>query len=93
LINVTNFDVLLTAQKDSDASEKWENVVLNLREDLVDTLGAWVVRAENSAMARLYNPKAPNQPFLVYFRHGVALLYDGSYSLHLVEIFLFNSLI
>jgi hypothetical protein len=28
-------------------------------------------------MARLYNPLAPNTPFLVYFRHGVPLLYDG----------------
>lgn len=79
---------LVSAQKDSDASEKWENLVLNLREDLVDSLGAWVVRAENSAMARLYNPKAPNQPFIVYFRHGVALLYDGPYPLSHVEILL-----
>lgn len=67
-------------------SEKWENLVLGLREDLVDTLGAWVVRAENSAMARLYNPKAPSQPFIVYFRHGVALLYDGPFFQNLVEI-------
>jgi hypothetical protein len=80
--------VLFAAQRDSDVSEKWENLVLNLREDLVDTLGAWVVRAENSAMARLYNPKAPNQPFIVYFRHGVALLYDGRYSSNPVEILL-----
>jgi len=71
---------MFTAHKDNEASEKWENTVLALREDLVDTLGAWVVRAENSPMARLYNPKAPSQPFIVYFRHGVPLLYDGLFA-------------
>ncbi|XP_065340473.1 thioredoxin domain-containing protein [Cloeon dipterum] len=77
LVRTEKHVVVAFAQRDHDASEKLEDAILSLREDLVDALGAWVVKAENSAMARLYNPKAPNTPFAVYFRHGVPLLYDG----------------
>ncbi|KAF4524142.1 hypothetical protein B566_EDAN012146 [Ephemera danica] len=69
--------VVVFTQRDSAASEKLESVVTSLREDLVDTLGAWVVKAVGSHMTRLYNPLAPNQPCLVFFRHGVPLLYHG----------------
>ncbi|XP_059477007.1 thioredoxin domain-containing protein [Neocloeon triangulifer] len=77
LVRTEKHVVVAFTQRDNEQSEKLEDAVLALREDLVDALGAWVVRVENSAMARLYNPKAPNTPFIVYFRHGVPLLYDG----------------
>lgn len=44
----------------------------------MDTLNAWVVKAVNSQLVRLYNPN--KEPALVFFRHGVPLLYDGKYS-------------
>jgi hypothetical protein len=78
------FFYFFTAQRDNEASEKLEKVVTGLREDLVDTLGAWVVKVEGSHMARLYNPLAPNQPCLVFFRHGVPLLYHGKFEVYAV---------
>lgn len=41
----------------------------------MDTLNAWVVKAINSQLVRLYSPT--KEPSLVFFRHGVPLLYDG----------------
>ena len=52
-----------------------ENELIHLREDLVDSLSAWVVKVINSQMLRLYSPS--KEPALVYFRQGIPLLYDG----------------
>lgn len=41
----------------------------------MDTLNAWVVKAVSSQLVRLYSPN--KEPALVFFRHGVPLLYDG----------------
>lgn len=46
-----------------------------MRDDIVDTLNAWVVKVVDSQMTRLYSPN--KEPVLVFFRHGVPLLYDG----------------
>lgn len=43
--------------------------------DLVDSLSAWVVKAIDSQLLRLYSPD--KEPALVFFRHGMPLLYDG----------------
>jgi hypothetical protein len=37
-------------------SVSFENELTHLWEDLVDTLNAWVVKAVNSQMVRLYSP-------------------------------------
>lgn len=63
------------AKKDCESCELLERELISLREDLVDTLNAWVVKAISSSMAKLYNPT--KEPALVFFRHGVPLLYDG----------------
>ncbi|KAK7867154.1 hypothetical protein R5R35_013633 [Gryllus longicercus] len=67
--------VVLFTKKDCEECDKYENELIHLREDLVDTLNAWVVKAHNSQLVRLYNPS--KEPALVFFRHGVPLLYDG----------------
>lgn len=48
---------------------------MNIREDLVETTNAWVVKANGSPLVKLYSPS--KEPAIVFFRHGVPLLYDG----------------
>ncbi|KDR19858.1 thioredoxin domain-containing protein [Zootermopsis nevadensis] len=67
--------IVLFTKKDCDQCDDFENELIHLREDVVDTLNAWVVKAVNSQLVRLYNPN--KEPALVFFRHGVPLLYDG----------------
>ncbi|XP_017786007.1 PREDICTED: thioredoxin domain-containing protein [Nicrophorus vespilloides] len=75
LIRTEKYVVVLFTKRDCDACDDWENELFGLREDLVDSLGSWVVKAPNSQMTRLYSPS--KEPVLVFFRHGVPLLYDG----------------
>nr|CAD7438301.1 unnamed protein product [Timema bartmani] len=72
--NEKNVIVLFT-KKDCEQCDNYENELIHLREDLVDSLNAWVVKAVNSQLVRLYNPT--KEPALVFFRHGIPLLYDG----------------
>jgi hypothetical protein len=51
----------------------------------VDTLNAWVVKAVNSQLVRLYSPN--KEPALVFFRHGIPLLYEGKYEVTINHIF------
>lgn len=55
--------------------ETIENELIAIREDLVDSLNAWVVKIDNSNLVHLYNPS--KEPSLVFVRHGVPLLYHG----------------
>lgn len=65
----------LSGKKDCEICDNYENELIALREDLVDSLNAWVVKAIQSPMVRLYSPT--KEPALVFFRHGIPLLYDG----------------
>lgn len=67
--------IVLFTKKNCPACEELETAVLNIREDLVETLNAWVVANHNSQLVKLYSPS--REPALVFFRHGVPLLYDG----------------
>lgn len=67
--------IIISAKKDCEACDVLEKELTVLREDLVDALNAWVVKAVSSSMVKLYNPA--KEPALVFFRHGVPLLYDG----------------
>lgn len=72
---LTSFNALVSAKKDCEACDVLEKELTSLREDLVDALNAWVVKAVSSTMVKLYSPT--KEPALVFFRHGVPLLYDG----------------
>ncbi|XP_033215332.1 protein disulfide-isomerase A4 [Belonocnema kinseyi] len=76
LIKNEKYVVVLFTKKDCEPCEKLENELIHVREDLVDSLSAWVVKVVNSQMLRLYSPG--KEPALVYFRHGIPLLYDGA---------------
>ncbi|KAJ9585831.1 hypothetical protein L9F63_020533 [Diploptera punctata] len=75
LFKSEKYVVVLFTKKDCEQCDNYENELIHLREDLVDTLNAWVVKAVNSQLVRLYNPN--KEPALVFFRHGIPLLYDG----------------
>lgn len=75
LIRTEKYVVVLFSRKYCEACEKYETELTGLREDLVETLNAWVVKVEDSQMTRLYTPNP--EPALVFFRHGVPLLYHG----------------
>ncbi|CAL7939191.1 unnamed protein product [Xylocopa violacea] len=75
LIKTEKYVVVLFSRKDCEACDNFENEMILLREDLVNTLSAWVVKAIDSQLLRLYS--ADKEPALVFFRHGMPLLYDG----------------
>ncbi|CAH1404041.1 unnamed protein product [Nezara viridula] len=82
LIRNENYVVVLFTKPNCEACDKFESALINIREDLVDSLNCWVVKAENSYLVKLYNPS--KEPSLVFFRHGVPLLYDGEISEDLI---------
>nr|CAG4646353.1 EOG090X0856 [Macrothrix elegans] len=50
----------------------------SIREDLVDSLNAWVVKAVNSPLVYNFTSgKQVEKPLVVYFRHTVPMLYEG----------------
>ncbi|XP_060526097.1 thioredoxin domain-containing protein [Cylas formicarius] len=85
LIRSEKYVVALFTKKYCDECDKYENELTALREDLVETLNAWVVKLVDSQMTRLYS--SSKEPALIFFRHGVPLLYDGplndEYILHI----------
>jgi len=76
------------ALKECEKCKKYEETLTQIREELVDSLNAWVVKVEGSNLVHIYNPA--KEPTLVMFRHGIPLLVPepGSY-----KIFKFNILI
>lgn len=56
--------------------EKYENELLKIREDFKNDFPAEVVKVLNSHLVRLYKPT--KEPALVFIRHGIPLLYEGS---------------
>lgn len=75
LIRTEKYVVALFTKKHCETCDKYENELTNIREDLVETLNAWVVKLEDSQMTRLYSPDP--EPALVFYRHGIPLLYHG----------------
>lgn len=75
LIRSEKYVVVLFAGKYCDTCDKYENELTSLREDLVDTLNAWVIKVVDSQLTKLYSPQ--KEPVIVFFRHGIPLLYDG----------------
>ncbi|XP_015608228.1 thioredoxin domain-containing protein [Cephus cinctus] len=75
LIKSEKYVIVLFTKKNCEECDNFENELIHLREDLVDSLSSWVVKAVNSQLLRLYSPN--KEPALVFFRHGIPLLYDG----------------
>jgi len=71
-----NYVVALFTLKDCDKCRKYEDTLTQIREELVDSLNAWVVKVEGSNLVHIYNPN--KEPALVMFRHGIPLLVPES---------------
>lgn len=67
--------VVLFSKKNCETCDKLEGVLGNLKQEIKDNLEAEIVKATGSQMVRLYSPT--KEPAVVFFRHGVPLLYDG----------------
>ncbi len=55
--------------------DEFENELAGIRENLVDSLDASVVKVVSSPLAKLYSPSL--EPAIVFFRHGTPMLYHG----------------
>lgn len=64
--------LVLFTLKDCKKCKLYEDTLTQVREELVDSLNAWVVKVEGSNLVHIYNPK--KEPSLIMFRHGVPLL-------------------
>jgi len=60
---------------EDEASHDMEAELAGVREDLVETINAWVVKVINSKLKDSYNPES--EPQVVFFRKGSPVIYDG----------------
>ncbi|XP_055525888.1 thioredoxin domain-containing protein [Wyeomyia smithii] len=67
--------VVLFSKPSCAECEKFETILVNLKQEIKDNLEADVMKVKSSQMVRLYSPS--KEPAVVFFRHGVPLLYDG----------------
>lgn len=81
---------LILALKDCDKCKLYEENLLQIREELVDALSAWVVKVDGSNLVHIYDPT--KEPALIMFRHGVPLLVPElgmvHFFCHILEIFI-----
>merc|ERR1712071_386675 len=79
LITTENFVVALFRAQNCPGCDELESQLLSIREDLVDSLNAWVVKLDSSSLVLNFtSAKQPhNSPSVVFFKHGVPMLYDG----------------
>lgn len=63
------------ATSDCTDCNMYERKLAHMREDLVDAMSAWVVKVVDSQLLQLYSNA--KEPVLLFFRHGLPLLYDG----------------
>ena len=54
-----------------------ETELAAIREDLVDTINGWVVKAVGSKITEQLAPNA-QEPLVVFFRKGLPVIYDGA---------------
>lgn len=79
IINVIFFFFFLfyiVALKDCNKCKKYEETLTQVREEIVDSLNAWVVKVEGSNLVHIYDPT--KEPTLVMFRYGIPLLIPES---------------
>ncbi|KAK4008185.1 thioredoxin domain-containing protein [Daphnia magna] len=78
LIANEKFVIVLFREETCQGCDELEGQLSSIREDLVDALNAWVVKAVSSPLVSNFTAgKEVGKPLVVYFRHGVPLLYDG----------------
>ena len=76
-MQIFNLEFLWFLGDESEASKNMETELAGVREDLVETINAWVVKAIDSKVIDLINPKA-KLPQVVFFRRTIPVIYDGA---------------
>lgn len=66
---------LFSAKPNCDICNKFELTLHGLYEDFNKHMNAPIIQVVNSHLAKLYSPT--KEPAVVFFRHGVPLLYNG----------------
>jgi len=79
LIATEKFVVVLFRTENCPTCDELESQLFSIREDLVDSLNAWVIKLESSPLVMNFTlGKEPHKtPKVVFFKHGVPMLYDG----------------
>ncbi len=80
LVNQEQYVIALFCDDNDDTCEDWETELTAVREDLVDSLNAWVVRVtdDKEGVRKWFDPEASaKRPTVVFFRSSVPVLYDG----------------
>ncbi|TRY69120.1 hypothetical protein TCAL_04112 [Tigriopus californicus] len=78
LIRQEQYVIVLFCENDvSGRCVDYETELSAVREDLVDSLNAWVIRAQEKSELRK-NFATDNDPVVIYFRRGVPALYPGT---------------
>ena len=72
---IISFHNCIHTGSEDDASHDMETELAGAREDLVETINAWVVKAINSKLKDMFNPQA--EPQVVFFRKTSPVLYTG----------------
>ncbi|XP_072939393.1 protein disulfide-isomerase A5 [Epargyreus clarus] len=67
--------IVLFSKPKCDVCDQFAQNLESLQDDFNKNLNAVTVKVENSHLARLYSPT--KEPALVFFRHGVPLLFSG----------------
>lgn len=69
--------VLFSDGKNAELTEEYETALGAVREDLVDSLNAWVVKATNNEELRKFYSPDKAAPSVVFFRKRKPVVYDG----------------
>nr|CAG4647153.1 EOG090X0856 [Megafenestra aurita]SVE92462.1 EOG090X0856 [Megafenestra aurita] len=78
LIANEKFVVALFRSQSCADCDELEAQLSSIREDLVDSLNAWVVKVVSSPLVSNFTTSSDSgKPLVVYFRHSVPMLYDG----------------
>ncbi|VVC34455.1 Thioredoxin-like fold,Thioredoxin domain [Cinara cedri] len=91
LFHSENHVLVLFTLKDCNMCKKYEETLTQIREEVVDSLNAWVVKVEGSNLVHIYDPT--KEPSLVMFRYGVPLLIPESEAINeelLIDMILNN---
>ncbi|KAJ3664986.1 hypothetical protein Zmor_000512 [Zophobas morio] len=74
LIRSETYVITLFSSKNCAECDNFENAVTSLEEEFTKSFNGKAVKVINSQLTRLYSPT--KEPLLVFFRHGIPLLYN-----------------
>ena len=84
-----NFSSFLFILGPCSACSDVETLLSSIREDLVDAMDANVVKLESSPLERNFtSSSSAGKPLVIFFRHRVAMLYDGKSAVETQVVFL-----